>query len=223
MEPLPPITIRMLWAALASLVISQLTPPAVANALALWPLHLAGPASFVDAVGAFRPWQLLTHMLLNGVLDLLFVALTLFYFAAQLERWWGRRRFLGFLAWCGLGAAVLQLLVSSVALALGWTQETASAGADGLMYAILFAVAYLDPRREVRLLLPPIEMKMRTMVIVFTVIALVFGIQARGVWGVAGFVGAMGIAWLHIRYWRGQPPFSKKKPPPKPRHLRSVN
>jgi hypothetical protein len=64
-------------------------------------------------------------------------------------------------------------------------------------------------------------MQMQTLVIVFTVIAVVFGIRESGLWSQVGLVGGMGIAWLHIRWSRGEPPF-KPRSKPKPRHLRVV-
>jgi len=66
-------------------------------------------------------------------------------------------------------------------------------------------------------------MSARTLVIVFGVIELLIGVTGLQT-GVAHFahLGGMLFGWLLIRYWRGQPPFSRRPPPPKKRHLRSV-
>jgi membrane associated rhomboid family serine protease len=218
-----PLTTKLLWATLACLVLSLL-PPALRAQLALWPLDVTAGGGAMAILGNFRPWQLATHVLVNGVWDLVFIALTLYYFGGQLEAMWGQRRYGLFLLACALGAAAIQLAVSSAAFALGLTGYAPIVGANGLMYAILFALAYIAPYTQVRLLLPPVTMTMRTLAIVFSVIAFVFGVQAQGVWAQAGFLGGMLVAWLHIRYWRGLPPFRRRPPPSskKKPHLRVV-
>ena len=222
-----PLTTKLLWATLASLVISLLPIPQVHAWLALWPLDLnaADSASSLAVLGAFMPWQLVTHLLLNpSIWSLIFIAITLYQFGGQLEAMWGTRRYALFLGTCALGAAVIQLAVSTAAYAAGLTTYMPTAGASGVMYAILFALAYIAPYSPVRLLFPPIEMQMRTLTIVFAVIAFVFGVREQGVWAQFGFLGGMLIAWLHIKYWRGEPPFRRRRPsPPKKKpHLRVV-
>jgi membrane associated rhomboid family serine protease len=219
-----PLTIKLLWATLACLVLSLL-PDAIVVRLLLWPLDLrAGGGDPLALLGDFMPWQLATHLLVNSVWDLVFVALTLYYFGGQLEAMWGTRRYGLFLLACAAGAALIQLVVSSAVLALGLEGSHGIAGAAGVTYAILFALAYIAPYSPVRLLLPPVTLQMRTLAIVFSVVAFVFGVKAQGLWAQFGFLGGMFAAWLHIRYWRGLPPFRRKPPAPpkKKNHLRSV-
>jgi membrane associated rhomboid family serine protease len=219
-----PLTTRLLWAVLGSLVLSLL-PPALQAQLVLWPLDfVAQGADWLGVLGKFRPWQLATHLAINGVGDLIFIALTLYYFGGQLEAMWGQRRYGLFLLACALGAALIQLAVTSAGYAAGVSDYAPVTGARGAMYAILFALAYIAPFSEVRLWLPPVTLQMRTLVVVFVVIAFVFGVQAQGWLAQLGWLGGMGIAWLHIRYWRGLPPFRRRPPPPskKKSHLRVV-
>jgi len=62
------------------------------------------------------------------------------------------------------------------------------------------------------LLFPPIPMKARTLVIVYGVISLLLGVTETQS-GVAHFahLGGMLFGWLMIRYWRGQPPFNRRR------------
>jgi membrane associated rhomboid family serine protease len=220
-----PLTIKLLWATLGCLVLTLLPDPVVVR-MVLWPLDLRAAAGgdWMAALGNFMPWQLATHLLVDSFWGLLFVALTLYYFGGQLESMWGTRRYGLFLLACAAGAALIQLAVSSAVLALGWHGEQGAAGSSGVMYGILFALAYIAPYSQVRLLLPPVTMQMRTLVIVFAVVAFVSGVKAQGVWAQFGFLGGMLSAWLHIRYWRGLPPFRRRPPPPtkKKSHLRVV-
>lgn len=220
-----PLTVKLLWATLGCLVLTLL-PNELALRLVLWPLDLRAAAGghWMAALGHFMPWQLATHLLVDSLWGLVFVALTLYYFGGQLESMWGTRRYGLFLLACAGGAALIQLAVSSAVLALGWSGEQGTSGSAGVMYGILFALAYIAPFSDVRLLLPPVTLQMRTLVIVFAVVAFVSGVKAQGVWAQFGFLGGMLSAWLHIRYWRGLPPFRRRPPPPskKKSHLRVV-
>ena len=218
-----PLTTKLLWATLACLVLSLL-PQAIRDQLVLWPLDFTAAGPALEVLGKFRPWQLATHLVVDDFFGLIFIALTLYYFGGQLEAMWGQRRYGLFLVACALGAALVQLAVSSAAFAFGLADYRPQSGSGGAMYAILFALAYIAPFTEVRLWLPPVTMQMRTLVIVFVVIAFVFGVQSEGWLAQLGWLSGMGIAWLHIRYWRGLPPFRRRPPPPskKKSHLRAV-
>ena len=90
MPPLPPTTRNVMIACAVAFLLSQLLPFGI---LQLWPL----------GSGAFWPWQLLSYALLHGDLaHLLFNMLGLWMFGAELERLWGPKRYLQFMA----GAAV---------------------------------------------------------------------------------------------------------------------
>jgi membrane associated rhomboid family serine protease len=210
---MPRLTVKLLWATLVSLLLSAL-PGSLQEQMMLWPINIGG-AGVMETLGRFMPWQPVTQLFINpGLWNLLFIALTLYYFGAMLESAWGARRFGLFLIACAVGSTLLQFLVSTLAFAAGIGTYAPSSGADGVMYGILFACAYLWPRQEVMLMIPPIPVRMRTLVIVFCVIKFWFGLWGSGIFSQFGFLGGLAAAWLHIRYWRGQPPFSKKKPPP---------
>jgi membrane associated rhomboid family serine protease len=69
----------------------------------------------------FKPWQLLTHMFLHGsatdlnltILHLFSNMFGLWIFGSALENIWGSKRFLIFYILCGLGAAIIHLLILS--------------------------------------------------------------------------------------------------------------
>jgi membrane associated rhomboid family serine protease len=212
MPPIPPLTMKLLWLVAAMILVPLLLPDAVLAQLVMWPLGDVG-----GGAPAFMPWQIVTHVLVNpGVGGILFVALTLYFFGSNLEYLWGEKRYAQFLLVVTLGGGLVQLLVLTLFVKSGWTPFHPVAGASAVMYGVLFAVAYLDPHRRVMLLIPPIPMKMWVLVAVFTALELAFGVfgSING-WAHVGFLGGMLAAWLHIRWWRGQPPF-RRKPPAKP-------
>jgi membrane associated rhomboid family serine protease len=98
-------------------------------------------------------------------------------------------------------------------------------GASGFVYGILLAWAVMYPHERVFMILPPVEVSVRTMVMIFGGLALFLGVSGTAQ-GVAHFahLGGMLFGWLLLRYWQGKPPFGKRKPPPPKRpNLRSVN
>ena len=222
-----PLTIKLLWATVACMLLTLL-PPAIQLVLVQWPLDFgaAQDSDVLAVLGNFRPWQPVTHVLVNSLWGLILaVAPTLWFFGGQLEGMWGARRYGLFLLAALLGAAAVVLLLTSVALWSGVASAQVASGPSGVMYAILFGLAYINPFQEVRLMLPPVAMQMRTMAIVFSVINFVVGVERHGLWAESGLlVGGVLAAWLHIRYWRGLPPFGRKPPPPakKKSHLRAV-
>ena len=227
----PPLTIKLLWATFVAVLVSMLMPPGLMQHLVLWPLVLdSTPASqAANAAGmSFMPWQLVTHVLSLGPFDLLFVGFTFAFFGAWLEETWGRWRYTQFLLACLAGSGIGQFLLLTAAFQAGVIGFSPAGGADGVMYGILFAAAYLYPRRMVGLIIPPVNMEMRWLVLLFAGIKLVVALGSGGGIVALGFLfGVLG-AWLHIRWWQGKPPFGRgRKPPkppkPKPRHLHSVN
>lgn len=69
----------------------------------------------------FKPWQFITHMFMHGsyqdingtITHIFFNMFTLWMFGNVLENVWGSQRFLIFYLVCGVGAAMLHLLVLS--------------------------------------------------------------------------------------------------------------
>ena len=226
----PPLTIKLLWATFVAILLSLFLPPWLVAKLLLWPLVLdsTSASELAQAAGNyFMPWQLATHALVLGIYDLLFVGFTFAFFGAWLEETWGRWRYTQFLLCCLAASGIGQFLLLTGAFQAGLIDFRPAGGADGVMYGILFATAYLVPHRMVNLIIPPVTMELRWLVLLFGAIKLVFSLAGGGGIVALGFLfGVLG-AWLHIRWWQGKPPFGRgRKPPPpkkpKPRHLRSV-
>lgn len=189
--------------------------PALAP-LMLWPWGEFATGSLdLPSVG-FMPWQLLSYAFLHGdFFHLFFNGLVLFQFGVPIEQTWGGKRFAQYFLVCVAGAGLIQLGVASSDLTGRGPYPTI--GASGGVFGVLLAFALLFPRQRVMLLLPPVEMSARTLVIIFGVIELLIGVTGLQT-GVAHFahLGGMLFGWLLIRYWRGQPPFSRRRPPPPP-------
>ncbi len=150
----------------------------------------------------FRPWQLLTHMFVHdqGNFWHLFTNMfTLWMFGRQIEWDMGSKRFMLYYLVCGLGAAILQMVVNA---AMGVSPNVAMVGASGAVYGILLAFGMLHGNTMIMLLIPPIPMKAKWFVIIFGVLELILGL--RGGDGIAHFAHLGGILFglLMILRWR---------------------
>lgn len=224
MSPIPPVTKALLWALGIAYLLQQLSPAAAEYYFALWPL---GDVATGDGqvLSPFQPWQLLSYALLHGSFIHLFVnAFGLIQFGPRLELSLGRKRFIQFLLACTLGAGACQFLVGTLMVRAG-AQPFPTVGASGFVYGILLGWAVLWPHERVLMILPPVEVSVRTMVLIFGGLELFMGVTGTAQ-GVAHFahLGGMLFGWLLLRYWQGRPPFGGRKPPPPKRpNLRSVN
>jgi membrane associated rhomboid family serine protease len=209
-----PVTRNLLIANVAVYLLQLMLGGTLETWFALWPIG-----------HGFMPWQLLSYGFLhdtNGLAHLAFNMLALYMFGSSLEQTWGAKRFLTYFLVCIAGAGLLQL-------AVGWWMVSGGAlpyrtvGASGGVFGLLLGYGMLFPNHRMIVFPLPMEIKARTLVIFYAVLALVLGFTGLQP-GVAHFahLGGMVFGWLMIRYWRGQPPFRKGPRKPKPPHLRSV-
>ncbi len=196
MPTLPPVTKALMLICTAVFCAQLLLPMLPVDALfALWP-----PGS-----GRFWPWQLVSYGFLHGDMShLFFNMLGLWMFGSELERLWGRNRYLQMLLASVVAAALVQLLFTMIT-----GSGAPTVGASGGLFGLLLSFGMLFPNRVIMPLFPPIPMKARTFVMVFGGVELLFGLTGGN--GVAHFahLGGMLGAWLMINWWRGRLPFSR--------------
>lgn len=195
---MPPVTQALLIANVAVFLLEQLLGVNLIGWFALWP-----PGS-----GLFMPWQVGTYAFLHGSLShLAFNMFGLWMFGSELERLWGSRRMVVFYSASVLAAAAVQLLVTS---ALG--EQSPTVGASGGVFGLLLGFAMVFPHRKITPLIPPIPMPAWLFVTLYGLIELLLGVtgSASGIAHFAHLGGLLG-GWLVIRYWRGQPPFGRRR------------
>ncbi len=196
MPPLPPVTQALLLINVALFCIDEALGQALSQWMALWPLN----SPF------FFPWQVVTYGFMHGSLaHIFFNMMGLWMFGSELERLWGAKRYMQFYAASILAAAATQLLMSAVGGSINPT-----VGASGGLFGLLLAFGMMFPDRKIMPLFPPIPMKAKYFVALYGGIELYLGVTGTQS-GVAHFahLGGMLGGWLMLRYWRGQPPFSK--------------
>jgi len=157
----------------------------------LWALFAMNPTE----VFAFPPrlWQLVTYMFLHGgVGHLLGNMLGLFFFAGDVERELGTKRFLSFYFACGVAGALLSSVLDFHALLIG-----ASAGVLGILVA--FAIFYPDAIVYLWLLIF-IPMRVKYLAIGYAIITLLLAMEGGREGGIAhwGHVGGMVYAFTYL-------------------------
>jgi membrane associated rhomboid family serine protease len=159
--------------------------------------------------GNFQIWQVITYAFLHGnLMHLLFNMFAVYMFGGEIERTWGERRYVIYYVACIIGAAVAQLLVTS----LDGGPAYPTVGASGGVFGLLLAFGMMYPRRMIMLIFPPIPMPAWLFVTVYGVIELYLGVTGTQQ-GVAHFahLGGMAAGFLMIQYWRGRAPFTPRR------------
>ena len=162
--------------------------------------------------------QFITHMFMHGSPShILFNMFGLWMFGSPLEQMWGRQKFLFFYISCGLGAALLQMLVyysqiqnlyqvielnnlslTDPQLILNFMSErdysnaitafnSVMVGASGAIYGVLVAFAFSFPNSKLMLLFLPFPIKAKFFVPLLILIDLFFGISSFSVGPIAHF------------------------------------
>jgi membrane associated rhomboid family serine protease len=165
---------------------------------ALWPLQS----------GLFRPWQVLTYGFMHGSwLHIFFNMFAVFMFGSEVERLFGARRYLVYYLLCVVGAALMHLIVVSVAPGM---PLAATVGASGGVFGLLLAFGMAFPRRELIIFPIPVPIQAWLAVTLYGAMELYLGVT-RTASGVAHFahLGGMATGFVLIRYWHAQ----RRKPP----------
>ena len=203
---LPPVTRGLILANAAVYLLQQMLGNQMIIYLALWPL---GTASVYGGLPGFQPWQVITYGFLHGsVMHIFFNMFALYMFGGQLERLFGPKRFLNLFLASIITAGLSQLAYA----AFTGADPYPTIGASGGVFGLLLAFAMYFPRQRILLLIPPIPMPAWLFVTLYGALELFLGVSGMEI-NVAHFahLGGMLGAWLLIQYWRGRPPFARKR------------
>lgn len=186
MFSLPPATQALIAINVVMFLLEGFLGEPVLYALALWPL---GPE--------FRPWQVLSYAFIHENLVHLAVNMFgLYMFGSDLERVWGKSRYLNYYLICALSAAITQIAVER------WSDvDVPTVGASGAIFGLLLGFAKVFPNRIVMLLFPPIPMRAPVFVTLYACLELLLGVTNTQA-GVAHFAHLGGLigGYLFIRF-----------------------
>ncbi len=143
------------------------------------PFNHFGSFSYDRAVSHFEIWRFFTFQFLHsGIGHILFNMLCLFFFGGLLEGMLGRKRFLAFYLLCGLMGPLFYLVFWQIGLVAS-TEHSHMVGASAGVFGVMVGAARMAPNLEIRLLFPPVTVRLKTLVI-FLVALAVFIVVAQG-------------------------------------------
>lgn len=145
----------------------------------------------------FQPYQFFTYMFLHaGLGHIFFNMLWLFFMGSKLEMFMGEKKFISLYLIAGLGAALFHFLVNKF---LFMDPPWALLGASGAVAGIMMGAALYFPNDEVIIFPLPIPIKIKYLVIFYTVFEIYKGLTAND--GVAHFahVGGLLFGFLYIK------------------------
>ena len=145
----------------------------------------------------FRPHQFITYMFMHADISHIFLnMLGIYMFGSILENIWGAKRFLNYYLLCGLGAAALQLAISTFN-----NEYTILLGASGSVFGLLVAFAMMFPNTELQLYFV-IPVKAKYLVIGYSLFELYNGFFAND--NVAHFahLGGLAVGIIIMLIWK---------------------
>ena len=169
---------------------------------ALWPIESSLEGFNFQRPG-FQIQQLVTYAFLHGnLIHLILNMYALWLFGSRIENLWGSKAFAIYYFVCVIGAALIQLFVSSQD-----QNHYPTIGASGGVFGVLLAFGMFFPHERLMLIFPPIPIQARTFVIMYGIIELWFGVTGTAQ-GIAHFahLGGMLFGFLLIQYWKRNPP-----------------
>jgi membrane associated rhomboid family serine protease len=172
-----------------SLWIRQMIPPSIDLDLYLDLYPIGTPY--------FKPHQFITYMFMHAdIAHIFFNMFAVYMFGSILENIWGAKRFLNFYLLCGLGAAAVQLAISTFN-----NEFTLLLGASGAVFGLLVAFAMMFPNTELQIYFV-LPVKAKYIVIAYGLFELYNGFFAHD--NVAHFahLGGLAVGVIIMLVWK---------------------
>lgn len=159
----------------------------------------------------FHIWQPFTYMFLHGSFEHLFFNMfALWMFGRRIEYDLGTRHFMIYYFVCGVGAAILNIMVNWLQLhcGVGASPEQimygSTIGASGAVFGLLLAYGVMHPNDVFMLLIPPLPVKAVWLVIGYGVLELVEGLFISDNIAHFAHLGGMLFGYILLRIWKNR-------------------
>ena len=149
-----------------------------------------------EVVWSLAIWQPVTYMFLHAIdpFHILFNMLTLWFMGRDVEQVWGMRRFVQYYLICGVGAALLVILVD---LLLG--RNTSTYGASGAVCGVMIAFAMMFPDRELFFFPLPFAIKAKYFVAIIAAVNLLLVLPGGSGVSYLAHVGGFLAGYLYFK------------------------
>jgi membrane associated rhomboid family serine protease len=151
-----------------------------------------------DVLYQFKIWQLFTYMFLHGGFWHVFFNMFIFWmFGTELEKEWGSKQFLKYYFICGVGAGIINILLTS-----SDPSYPGTVGASGAIYGIMVAYALRYPDRLVYIyFLFPVKVKYMVGFLAIISFLSTWNAQGDGI-AHAAHLGGMLVGFIYLKYWQ---------------------
>jgi membrane associated rhomboid family serine protease len=151
-----------------------------------------------DVLYQFKIWQLFTYMFLHGGFWHIFFNMFIFWmFGTELEMEWGSKQFLKYYFICGVGAGIINILLTS-----SDPSYPGTVGASGAIYGIMVAYALRYPDRLVYIyFLFPVKVKYMVGFLAIISFLSTWNTQGDGI-AHAAHLGGMLVGFIYLKYWQ---------------------
>jgi membrane associated rhomboid family serine protease len=151
-----------------------------------------------DVLYQFKIWQLFTYMFLHGGFWHIFFNMFIFWmFGTELEMEWGSKQFLKYYFICGVGAGIINILLTS-----SDPSYPGTVGASGAIYGIMVAYALRYPNRLVYIyFLFPVKVKYMVGFLAIISFLSTWNTQGDGI-AHAAHLGGMLVGFIYLKYWQ---------------------
>ena len=149
----------------------------------------------------FVPYQYITYMFMHGGWwHLFFNMWSLMIFGNAVEQQVGTKRFVWYYLLCGIGAALVNQLITWI----GIINPAQLVGASGAIYGVMAAAAYFFPNAKLFIIPIPFPIKLKYLVGFYTVCEMYMGITSID--GVAHFahLGGILVGLIILIIWKAQ-------------------
>jgi len=151
-----------------------------------------------DVIYQFKIWQLVTYMFLHGDFWHVFFNMFIFWmFGAELENKWGSKEFLKYYFICGIGAGLVNILLTSKD-----PGYIGTVGASGAIYGIMMAYALYYPDNLVYVyFLIPIKVKYMVGFLALISFFSTMNAQSDGI-AHAAHLGGLIVGYVYLKFGR---------------------
>ena len=151
----------------------------------------------VDVIYHYKIWQPFTYMFLHdpySIMHILFNMIFLWMFGVELEREWGSKEFLKYYLITGIGAGIINIILTGIS-------AVPTIGASGAIYGIMLAYALRYPDRTIYVyMLFPVKLKYFMGFLILVQFFSTFSPYSSGV-AHAAHLGGILIGYVYLKYW----------------------
>lgn len=156
-----------------------------------------GYFSFDRALNAIELWRFISYQFCHANIEHIVVNIMGLLLAGPIvEERLGRVRYLVFYLLCGVAGPIAHLVFGLLGI-MSVNIYTPLVGASASIYGVLIAAAMIAPDEEVMLLIPPIDLKLRTVALIMiglSAVAVLWNWQNAG--GHAAHIGGAVMGWV---------------------------